>query len=316
MPLLLLACAALRAQQPEDLLDRIRAAPLPQELRDLVVASLSAKNYARAEELLDRQATHAGVSPQTAEFHALAANAAFLSGRMDWAIIAFRQADSRTPLNESDRFMLAMALANTGDTGAAREQLARLHTGYPDRPRYLYWLAKIDYFERQYLEAVEKLKRVLLLDPSSARAYDSLGLAYDMLGQAEDAQAVLVKATELNRKLTHPSAWPPHDLGNLLLRISKPAEAESALRESLQYDPKLAAAHYHLGRALEAEDRDNEAIEEYRMALSFDGSLVEPLYSLGLLYRRHNRSAEAEAAFAAYKKGKAASAEVPAVLDH
>ena len=43
---------------------------------------------------------------------------------------------------------------------AAREQLARLNNSHPDRPLYLYWLAKVDYFDRRYLEAVEKLKRV------------------------------------------------------------------------------------------------------------------------------------------------------------
>jgi tetratricopeptide (TPR) repeat protein len=225
---------------------------------------------------------------------------------MDRAIIAFRQADAQVSLGESDRFMLAMALTNLGDTKAAREQLTRLNSSHPDRPLYLYWLARVDYFERLYPEAVEKLKRVISLDPTSARAYDNLGLAYDMLGQSEEAREAFVKAVDFNRKLPNPSAWPPHNLGYLLLRLREPKEAENTLRESLKYDPRFATAHYHLGRTLEAEDRDNEAIDEYRLAVSLDPALIEPLYSLGVLYRRHNRSAEAEAAFAAYKKRKAA----------
>ena len=126
-----------------------------------------------------------------------------------------------------------------------------------------------------------------------------------MLGQSDEAREALLKAVDLNRKLPNPSAWPPHNLGYLLLRLREAKEAEIALRESLKYDPRFAAAHYHLGRTLEAEDRDNEAIDEYKVAVSLDPTLIEPLYSLGLLYRRHNRLAEAEAAFAAYKKGKA-----------
>ena len=304
--LLLLACVPLLAQQADDLAARIRASHLPEEQRNLVAAFFSAKNYARVEEIFDRQADAAGASPLAAELHALAGNAAFLNGRMDLAILAFRQADSQAPLNESDRFMLAMALANLGDAKAAREQLTPLNKSHPDRPLYLYWLAKVDYFERRYLEAVEKLKRVISLDPGSARAYDSLGLAYDMLGRSDDAREALLKAVDLNRKLSNPSAWPPHNLGYLLLRLREPKDAENALRESLQYDPRFATAHYHLGRTLEAEDRDNEAIDEYRVAISLDPALLEPLYSLGLLYRRHNRLMEAEAAFAAYKKSKAA----------
>jgi tetratricopeptide (TPR) repeat protein len=302
---LFLASVPLLAQQPDDLAARIRASLLPEEQRNLLAASFSTKNYARMEEILDRQAGAAGASPVAAELHALAGNAAFLNGRMDRAILAFRQADSQVPLGESDRFMLAMALANLSDTKAAREQLTRLNNSHPDRPLYLYWLAKVDYFERLYMEAVEKLKRVVLLDPTSARAYDSLGLAYDMLGQSDEAREALLKAVDLNRKLPNPSAWPPHNLGYLLLRLRETKDAENALRESLKYDPKFATAHYHLGRTLEAEDRDKEAIDEDRVAISLDPALIEPLYSLGLLYRRHNRSAEADAAFAEYKKLKA-----------
>jgi tetratricopeptide (TPR) repeat protein len=303
--LFFLACAPLFAQQPDDLLARVRASHLPEEQRNLLAASFSAKNYARMEEILERQAAAAGAAPLAAEFHAMAGNAAFLNGRMDRAILAFRQADSQAPLGETDRFMMAMALANLGDTKAAREQLLRVNNSHPDRPLYLYWLAKVDYFDRRYLEAVEKLKRVIVLDPASARGYDSLGLAYDMLGRSDEAREALLKAVDLNRKLPNPSAWPPHNLGYLLLRLREPKEAENALRESLKYDPRFATAHYHLGRTLEAEDRDNEAIDEYRVAISLDPALIEPIYSLGLLYRRHNRLAEADAAFAEYKKRKA-----------
>ena len=84
-------------------------------------------------------------------------------------------------------------------------------------------------------------------------------------------------------------------------------KAENALRESLQCDPRFAMAHYHLGRTLEAERRDSEAIDEYRAAISHDPVVVEAFYSLGLLYRRHDRTREAEAAFAEYKRRKVES---------
>ncbi len=303
--ILLLACVPLLAQQPDDLLSRIRASHLPEEQRNLLAASFSTKDYARMEEVLDRQAAAAGTSPLAAELHALAGNAAFLNGRMDRAIIAFRQADSQAPLDEADRFMLALALVNLGDTKEAREQLTGLNNSHPDRPLYLYWLARVDYFERLYPEAVEKLKRVIVLDPTSARAYDNLGLAYDMLGQNDEAREALLKGVDLNRKLPHPSAWPPHNLGYLLLRLREPKAAENTLRESLKYDPRFATAHYHLGRTLEAEDRDNEAIDEYRAAISLDPTLIEPLYCIWRRYRPHKPLAEADAAFAEYKKGKA-----------
>jgi tetratricopeptide (TPR) repeat protein len=307
--LLILAAAPILAQEPANLADRIRASHLPVDQRNELAALFAAKNYARMQEILDRQAVSAGNSPLAAELHALCGDVEFLRGRMDQANAAFRQADSLTPLDEPDRFTWAMALLNTGDSKAARAQLTSLISAHPGRPLYLYWLARIDYDERLYADAIEKLKRVIQLDPSSSRAYDNLGLAYDMSGQPAEARQAFLKAADLNRRLPHPSAWPPHNLGYLLLRLEQPKDAETALLESLTYDPKLAIARYHLGRVLEAEGRDSEAISEYRAAINLDPKAIEPLYSLGRLYQRNHHPAEADAAFAEYKRRRAASPE-------
>ena len=300
-----LVTAQLLAQQPDNLLERIRNSHLTPERRQVLAASFSAKDFARMEEILDREAAAAGRSPLAAELNALAGAIEFLHGRMGRAALAFSQADHLTPLGDPDRFTWAMALVNLGDDKGAREQLTRLAASHPEAPLYVYWLARIDYSQRRYDDAIEKLNRVIRLDPLSERAYDNLGLALDMSGRPEEARDVFLKAVELNRKLPEPSPWPPHNLGYLLVRLLDFKNAETALRESLKYDPKFATAHYHLGRALEGDGRDSEAIDEYRVAISLDPTAVEALYSLGLLYRRHDRPAEAEAAFAEYKKLKA-----------
>jgi superkiller protein 3 len=302
---MLLGAAALPAQKTDSLPERIRNCHLPAEQRDALVRSLAARDYGHMEDILVLRTAAADTPADAAELRALAGAVEFLYGKMDRAAAAFGQSDAAAPLGDADRFTWAMALVNLGDEKAAREQLTRLSGSHPDGPLYLYWLARIDYDQRLYAEAVAKLKRVVGLDPAWARAYDSLGLALDMLGQPEEARATFQKAADLNRKLAAPSSWPPHNLGALLLRLQLLNEAEDALREALRYDPKFAMAHYHLGRALEAEGRDGEAMEEYRAAISHDPVVVEAFYSLGLLYRRHERGAEAEAAFAEYKKRKA-----------
>jgi tetratricopeptide (TPR) repeat protein len=300
----LLVTAHLLSQQPDNLLERIRNSHLRPERRQALAVSFSAKDLARVEEILDREAAAAGRSPLAAELHALAGAVEFLYGRMGRAAQAFSQADRLAPLGDPDRFTWAMALVNLGDGKGAREQLTRLAASHLDAPLYIYWLARIDYDQRRYDDAIEKLNRVIRLEPSSARAYDNLGLALDMSGRPEEARDVFLKAVELNRKLPDPSPWPPHNLGYLLVRLLEFKDAEKALRESLKYDPRFATAHYHLGRALEGDGRDSEAIDEYRVAISLDPTAVEALYSLGLLYRRHDRPAEADAAFAQYKKLK------------
>ena len=302
----LLGQMALKAQQPDNLLERIRNCNLPEGPREELKRSFAAKDYAHMEDILGRQAAAADSPASAAELRALAGAVEFLHGHMDRAAAAFRESDATAPLGDPDRFTWAMALVNLGDDQPAREQLTRLSDSHPGRPLYLYWLGRIDYDQRRYLEAVAKFNRVIGLDPASVRAYDSLGLALDMSGQPEKARESFRKAVELNRKLATPSCWPPHDLGALLLRLQQLKEAEDGLRESLRYDPKFAMAHYHLGRTLEAEGRDGEAIEEYRNATSHDPVVIEAFYSLGQLCRRHGRQAEATAAFVEYKRRKAA----------
>ena len=154
-----------------------------------------------------------------------------------------------------------------------------------------------------------KLGKATQLDPQSARAWDSLGLAFDMQGQREQALSAFDKAVNLNRSQTHPSSWPPHDLGYLLLRMEKPTEAEAALRESLRYPPKLAQTHYYLGRVLEKEGRETEAVEEYRSAVAADTSSPDACYSLAMLYRKLHREAEAQAMFAEFRRRRQASGQ-------
>ena len=224
---------------------------------------------------------------------------------MNQAVQAFRQADALSPLDDPDRFTLAMALVDLGDVPASRAELTRLNERQPNQAIYLYWLARLDYGQRLYDDAVEKFKKVTSMDPASVRGYDNLGLTYDMMGLTEEAQSAFAQAVALNRKLPAPSPWPPHNLGYLQLRLQQFESAEGNLREALKYDPKFALAHYHLGRVLENEGRSDAAIEEYKTAAALDGKLAEPLYSLGLLYRRRGREAEAASALAEYRKRKA-----------
>jgi tetratricopeptide (TPR) repeat protein len=295
------------AQKPDALAKRIENAPLPAAQRQALSAALAAKDFARIEAILASPAQPDLLPAPAAELQALLGALDFLGGRMKQSVQAFARSESLKPLNDADRFTLAMALVNLGDVTDARAQLAKLDEAHPDQPAYLYWLARLDYDQRLYESAVERLKKVVRLDPASVRGYDNLGLSYDMMGLTDEAQSAFATAVELNRKLPQPSPWPPDNQGYLLLRVQKFRDAEQSLRESLKYDPKFALAHYHLGRVLESLQRDNAAIEEYTAAATLDPKYPEPLYSLGLLYRRLDRTAESESALAEYRKRKALS---------
>jgi tetratricopeptide (TPR) repeat protein len=302
---LLLAVAPLLGQQPRGIAERIRNAPLPDQQRQALAASFSEKDFARIEAILAGAAAADVPFAGAAELQALLGALEFVGGRMNLAVEAFRRSESLQPLDDHDRFTLAMALVNLGDVKGSRVELTRLNQSHPDQPIYLYWLARLDYGQRLYDEAVTKLNQVIRMDPDSVRGYDNLGLSFDMMGLTDEAQNAFVKAVALNRKLATPSPWPPHNLGYLQLRLQQFHEAEENLREALKYDPRFALAHYHLGRVLESEGQDDAAIDEYKSAAALDTNLAEPLYSLGRLYMRHGRTAEAESVLAEYKRRKA-----------
>ncbi|HZU28107.1 MAG TPA: tetratricopeptide repeat protein [Bryobacteraceae bacterium] len=292
----LLAALPLAGQQPNALLERLRSAPLPADQRQALEASFSARDFTRMEQI-----ARARPDPDTA---ALLGALEFVAGRMTQAVESFRRSDAVKSLDDRDRFTLAMALADLSDVNGARAELTRLNVSHPDHPLYLYWLARLDYNQRLYDNAVDKLKRVIGMDPESARAYDNLGLCYDMMGRTDDALDAFAKAAEFNRKLPSPSGWPPQNFGYLLLRLQRFHEAEQQLREALKYDPHLSVAHYRLGQVLETEGHDDAAIEEYKAAAG-DVKLAAPMYCLGRLYRRQGRDAEAKRCFTEFRRRKA-----------
>ena len=138
---------------------------------------------------------------------------------------------------------------------------------------------------------------------------DSRGFCAGDGGQNAEARTAFEKSAQMNRSESRPSPWPPANLGSLLLRLEKFPEAEAALREALRYDPRLAIAHYHLGRTLEGEGKKEDAIAEYQAAAELDANLAAPYYSLGQLYRLLGRVEDAQRALAEYQKRKAASGE-------
>jgi tetratricopeptide (TPR) repeat protein len=303
--LLCLVAAASVLAQSGGISERIQRALAPSGESVVAGQALAGGNFARVAELL--AATKANSAAERAELLSLRGAVWFLDGKMSASAAAFEEAAALAPLTDGDRFTLAMALIKLGDDAHARVQLESLAQKNPAQALYLYWLGRLDYDQRRYKEAVVKLDKATQLDPRSARAWDSLGLAFDMQGQREHALGAFDKAVKLNHAQTHPSPWPPHDLGYLLLRLEKPAEAEAALRESLRYPPKLAQTHYYLGRALEKEGRDTEAVEEYRSAVSADTSSPDACYSLAMLYRKLHRGPEAQAMFAEFRKRRQAS---------
>ncbi len=276
-------------------------APLDEAFRSKIEQALKGKDYGRVEALLIEEIKG---NPKSALLLTVLGHTLFLDGKYLDSAVAMKKAERLSPLNESDRFTLAMAYVRLNHNDWARPELVKLTQTNPGKALYLYWLGRLDYSAQQFRSAVTRFHQTLNLDPNFVKAYDNLGLCHEALGEYDEAIRAYQDANRLNRQNTHPSPWPPLNLGSLLVKLDHLSEAEPCLRESLTYDGKFSKAHYQLGMLLEKQRKHAEAIEELKLAADLDSSYAEPHYALSRIYRKQGDIRNAEVSLSAFQKLK------------
>jgi tetratricopeptide (TPR) repeat protein len=271
-----------------------------------LAAALRTGAYERAEELLVEAAQREGAPP---ELLRVLGGVSFLRGHYLNAAIALKKAEARAPLDERSRFTLAMSYVVLGRRDWARPELQALARSAPKNALYVYWMARLDYDEAQYADAVAGLLRAVALDDRMVKAHDNLGLCYDALGRYDDALRSFQEAVRLNREAAARSAWPPLNLGLLLTRLDRASEAEPLFREAIRIDPRFPQGHYQLGVALERSGNAPEAVAQLEEAARLDPQYPEPHYALARLYRRRGDVAKADRALELFQRLKSQKKE-------
>ena len=262
--------------------------------RDQLSKAVQEKDFKKAETILVDEANHDPKSVQTAKLLEFAGGIFFLDGNYLNSAIAWEKARAIAPLNERSRFTLAMAYVKLRRPQWAVRELQKLVSEQPGNPLYLYWLARVDYDDQKYAEAIQKLKKVTELDPQMTRAYDLLGLCYDYLGRLQDAIANFTRSVQLNRVQPKPSPWPHLDLAICQIELNDLIGAEKNSRDAISYDPHLPQAQYNLGRILDKQGRYQEAVEALNAAVSLDQQYPEPHYLLCRIYQHLGRPEQAQ----------------------
>jgi tetratricopeptide (TPR) repeat protein len=176
-------------------------------------------------------------NPDSAPVHVLLAEALDASGRTDSAIEQFKAA---LKLAESD---------------------PNVHFGLG----YLYWKRRDD------SSAEFEFRRVLQIDPANAHAMTYLADIELRKGQPEEAEKRLVKAIGLqdNIYLAH------LDMGAVLQKQGKHAEAIQEFRKAAVLDPQRGEAHYRMATSYRAVGSVAEAAEQLRIAESLHDKDLE-----------------------------------------
>ena len=270
------------------------------------------RDYKRAESILVDEIEKDSKSIRTARLLVLAGGAFFLDSDFQNSVIAWKKAEAIVPLDDRTRFTLAMAYVRLNRRDWARTELEKLATAHPQDPLSLYWLARLDFDAQNYQAAITRLQSVVALDPKMMRAYDTLGLCYDYLGQFHEAIQSYDRALELNRLQSKPSPWPLVDRAVSLISLNQLAEAGKNLHEALSYDARLPQAHYHLGRVLEMQGVYREAVQSLNRAIGLNSSYPEPHYLLGRIYHRLGEDQLSKKEIARFQQLNKASEAQPA----
>ncbi|HXG10760.1 MAG TPA: tetratricopeptide repeat protein [Gemmataceae bacterium] len=133
----------------------------------------------------------------------------------------------------------------------------------PDSPDIHYGLATVCFQMNDLPSAAYHFKEVTRLDPLRAGAYVNLGAVYNLLGQLDDAIAVLRRGIQLDPQ----RAEGYYNLGLVYRRKGQANLAMQAYQECLRVNPRMADAHFNLAN-LHMERREYaQAAAHYKVAL-------------------------------------------------
>ncbi len=265
--------------------------------------------------------------PGVVEGHALLGSLHTKAGRYERAVAAYRRALALDPENQTATFGLALAYKEMGrmeDAEAGFERARRLdpkpgRTYWQladiamrrgrleaaeallkqalalevDRPTYLQKLGECYLEMKRYAEAEALLREALGLRPDLAAAHYDLALVHEARGETD--KAVAEYAAELKRDAkAYRSAF---NVGLLLLRAGRAAEAALRFRQSLDVQADFGTGWLYLAKAL-LDSGDVEGAREAALRglqLRPEARLL-PLghYVLADVYAREGRPREAE----------------------
>ena len=136
--------------------------------------------------------------------------------------------------------------------------------------------------------AVTKMKAALATDPQNAELHDELGSLYAQQKEWRDAHEEFATAIQLNPKLAA-----AHLHLGLVMQAQGERNGVSELAQASQLAPEDAAITIEFGKALLAEGKDEQAIPVFQHALELEPSSMAASYQLALTLQRSNKVQEA-----------------------
>ncbi len=191
--------------------------------------------------------------------------------------------------------LLAEAYESAGETPKAVELLRSAILAHPDDPRFYLEFANISLVHASYQVGVDMLNVGLERLPRDASLYLARGILHIQLGQYETSEADFIRAEKLDPRAAAASAA----RGLAALQENKPVEAEATVRDQISKEPHNAFLRYLLAEAIlrkgaaPGSPEFQQAVEAARKAVELQPAFALGRDVLGRLYLQEGKNREA-----------------------
>ena len=236
------------------------------------------------------------LQPDDAVAHQNLAVAYIQLSQLDDAIVQLRAALMLEPNAPQLHYNLGYALKMQDDAAGAIPELEAAEKLNPAAPEPPYLLGVLYMQVARYADAERELGISLKLRPENGDGWATLGSVENKLDKLPEAASALKEAIRQS-----PLQADPHlTLATVLARQNQPAEAAEQRKEAADLmrqhmNFQRAEVSTHSGDALLASGKVDEAIADYREAVSFDPKYVQAHEGLAKALDRQGKTMEAAA---------------------
>jgi tetratricopeptide (TPR) repeat protein len=140
----------------------------------------------------------------------------------------------------------------------------------------------------KYDQAMNAFKAVVATDPHEHMGFYNLGLAYIQTGQRRQGLEFLLKANEIKDDVYEIA----FQIGKLHLDLGEPQKGLPFLERAAALKPKSGAAHRFLGDCYIAVNRPDAAVSSYKKAIKQNPHDAASMSALGYLYEDRGQNPE------------------------
>lgn len=154
----------------------------------------------------------------------------------------------------------------------------------------LHYEQALNYLQSSHYSLAEQEARVVLKKlPQNTEALELLSTALFYQGNNAEAGKYLRQLIAQDAK----NSFATNALARIELNESNLAGVQELLNKALPLQPRNAEGRVYLGTALQALNKDNEAIQQYRAAVQIKPDLYDAQMALGSIYEKHREDQQA-----------------------